>query len=144
MMEPRTRATICRTTNVRAGVKVRALSRRLFRHALAFVSRLGGARCVAFRYLASRCPDCRVLDSALHGATSINAAAVVSGEDTLLYVTKAGELASDLLYLAPGVSARLSAGFSAYGYVQFPVYQDVDGVQLTPKEIYSVGIRKTF
>jgi hypothetical protein len=50
----------------------------------------------------------------------------------------------DLLYLAPGVSARLGAGFSAYGYVQFPVYQDVNGVQLTPKEIYSVGIRKTF
>jgi hypothetical protein len=50
----------------------------------------------------------------------------------------------DLVYLAPGVSARLGAGFSAYGYVQFPVYQDVNGVQLTAKEIYSVGIRKTF
>ncbi|HEX4583630.1 MAG TPA: hypothetical protein VH183_02290 [Burkholderiaceae bacterium] len=50
----------------------------------------------------------------------------------------------DLLYLAPGVSARLGAGFSAYGYVQFPVYQDVNGVQLTPKQIYSVGLRKTF
>ena len=50
----------------------------------------------------------------------------------------------DLVYVAPGVSARLGAGFSAYGYVQFPVYQDVKGVQLTPKEIYSVGIRKTF
>jgi hypothetical protein len=50
----------------------------------------------------------------------------------------------DLLYLAPGVSARLGAGFSAYGYVQFPVYQDVNGVQLTPKQIYSAGIRKTF
>ena len=73
---------------------------------------------------ANWCPDCRVLDSALHGTKSINdrfvivkvdvgnfdknldlakryevplrkgipAAAVVSGEDTLLYVTKAGEL----------------------------------------------------
>lgn len=50
----------------------------------------------------------------------------------------------DLLYLAPGVSASLGAGFSAYGYVQFPVYQDVNGVQLTPKQIYSAGIRKTF
>jgi hypothetical protein len=28
--------------------------------------------------------------------------------------------------------------------VQFPVYQDVKGVQLTAKEIYSVGVRKTF
>jgi thioredoxin 1 len=75
---------------------------------------------------ANWCPDCRVLDSALHGATSINdrfvivkvdvgnfdknldlakryevplskgipAAALVGGEDTLLYVTKAGELAN--------------------------------------------------
>jgi hypothetical protein len=50
----------------------------------------------------------------------------------------------DLVYVAPGVSARLGAGFSAYGYVQFPVFQDVNGVQLTPKQIYSVGIRKTF
>jgi hypothetical protein len=50
----------------------------------------------------------------------------------------------DLLYLAPGVSASLGTGFSAYAYVQFPVYQDVSGVQLTPKEIYSAGIRKTF
>jgi len=50
----------------------------------------------------------------------------------------------DIVYLAPGVSAGLWAGFSAYAYVQFPVYQDVKGVQLTPKEIYSVGIRKTF
>jgi len=50
----------------------------------------------------------------------------------------------DLIYLAPGVSARLGAGFSAYAYVQFPVYQDVNGVQLTAKEIYSVGVRKTF
>jgi hypothetical protein len=50
----------------------------------------------------------------------------------------------DLVYLAPGVSASLGAGFSAYGYVQFPVYQDVNGVQLTAKQIYSVGIRKTF
>jgi protein disulfide-isomerase len=77
---------------------------------------------------ANWCPDCRVLDSALHGkgATSISdrfvvvkvdvgnfdrnldlakrydvplrkgipAAAVLSGNDTLLYVTKAGELAN--------------------------------------------------
>jgi len=50
----------------------------------------------------------------------------------------------DLVYLAPGVSASLGAGFSAYAYVQFPVYQDVNGEQLTAKEIYSVGIRKSF
>jgi hypothetical protein len=31
--------------------------------------------------------------------------------------------------IAPAISARLSAGFSAYGYVPFPVYQDVNGVE---------------
>jgi len=50
----------------------------------------------------------------------------------------------DLIYIAPGVSARLGGGFSAYAYVQFPLYQDVNGVQLTPKQIYSVGLRKSF
>ena len=50
----------------------------------------------------------------------------------------------NLIYLAPGVSARLGGGFSAYAYVQVPVYQDVKGVQLTPKEIVSLGIRKAF
>jgi len=50
----------------------------------------------------------------------------------------------NLVYIAPGVSGRIGGGFSAYAYVQFPVYQDVNGVQLTPKQIYSAGLRKTF
>jgi len=28
--------------------------------------------------------------------------------------------------------------------VQIPVFQNVSGVQLTPKEIFSVGLRKSF
>ena len=50
----------------------------------------------------------------------------------------------DLLYVAPGVSARLGEGFSAYAYVQVPIYQFVKGVQLTPAYILSLGVRKTF
>jgi hypothetical protein len=50
----------------------------------------------------------------------------------------------NLVYLAPGVSARLGGGFGAYAYVQIPVFQDVKGVQLTPKQIVSVGMRKSF
>ena len=49
-----------------------------------------------------------------------------------------------LIYVAPGVSAMLGNGLRAYAYVQVPVYQNVNGVQLTAKEIYSVGIRKSF
>ena len=50
----------------------------------------------------------------------------------------------NLIYLAPGVSARIGGGFSAFAYVQIPVFQNVSGVQLTPKEIFSVGLRKSF
>jgi hypothetical protein len=50
----------------------------------------------------------------------------------------------NLVYLAPGVSARLGGGFSAFAYVQVPVFQNVRGVQLTPKEIFSFGVRKSF
>ena len=50
----------------------------------------------------------------------------------------------NLLYLAPGVSATLGEGFRAYAYVQIPLAQNVNGVQLTAKEIISVGIRKSF
>lgn len=50
----------------------------------------------------------------------------------------------NLVYLAPGASARLGGGFSAYGYVQIPVYQDVKGVQLVPDRIFSLGIRYAY
>jgi hypothetical protein len=50
----------------------------------------------------------------------------------------------NLAYLAPGVSWLIGSGFSAFGYVQVPVYQDVKGVQLTPRYIFSTGIRKAF
>jgi len=50
----------------------------------------------------------------------------------------------NLMYLAPGVAATLGNGFRAYAYVQFPVYQSVNGVQLTARDIFSLGIRKSF
>jgi hypothetical protein len=67
--------------------------------------------------------------------TGVNASVAYDGTDLT---------GGNLLYIAPGVSARLGDGFSAYAYVQFPVYQDVTGVQLTPKQIYSAGLRKAF
>ncbi|MDE3010540.1 MAG: hypothetical protein KGI67_06585 [Pseudomonadota bacterium] len=50
----------------------------------------------------------------------------------------------NLLYLAPGVSARLGDGFSAYAYLQLPIYQNVAGVQLVARYIASLGVRKNF
>lgn len=50
----------------------------------------------------------------------------------------------DLAYLAPGVAASLGEGITGYAYVQLPIYQDVTGVQLTPRYILSLGLRKAF
>ena len=44
------------------------------------------------------------------------------------------------LYLAPGLSARVSRHLSAYGIVQLPLYQRVRGYQLAPKYSLSFGL----
>jgi hypothetical protein len=49
-----------------------------------------------------------------------------------------------LVYLSPGASAPLSAKVSVYGFVQIPVYQNLDGVQLAPTFTTSLGARYVF
>jgi hypothetical protein len=49
-----------------------------------------------------------------------------------------------LLYVSPGVTASVSTQVSLYGFVQLPVYQDVNGVQLAPRYIASLGVRYSF
>ena len=49
-----------------------------------------------------------------------------------------------LVYLTPGLSVPVTSRVSLYGFVQVPVYQDVRGVQLTPKTTVSVGARFSF
>ncbi len=46
-----------------------------------------------------------------------------------------------LIYLSPGVSAPLSSKMSVYAFVQVPVYQNLDGVQLAPTFATSLGAR---
>ena len=48
---------------------------------------------------------------------------------------------STLGYLSPGLTAELAPGVSGYVYVQLPVYQRVNGLQLEPKWLLSVGLR---
>ena len=48
------------------------------------------------------------------------------------------------LYLAPGVSADLSGRLTAFGFVQVPVYQRVNGFQLAPKVTLSAGLSYRF
>jgi hypothetical protein len=49
-----------------------------------------------------------------------------------------------LVYISPGVAFPVSDTVSLYGFVQVPIYQDVRGVQLTPKYTASIGARYSF
>ncbi len=49
-----------------------------------------------------------------------------------------------LAYLAPGVSVRVGGGTSVYGFVQLPVYQSVNSLQLTPQYTLTLGVRQSF
>ena len=46
-----------------------------------------------------------------------------------------------LVYLSPGVTAEPAANASAFVFVQLPVYQRVNGLQLEPRWILSAGLR---
>jgi len=46
-----------------------------------------------------------------------------------------------LVYLSPGVSAGVTKNVSVYGFVQAPLYQNVNGYQLAPRYTASLGLR---
>ena len=49
-----------------------------------------------------------------------------------------------LAYLAPGALYRVGGGTSVYGFVQLPVYQNVVGLQLSPRYTVTVGVSHSF
>jgi hypothetical protein len=49
-----------------------------------------------------------------------------------------------LAYLAPGVMARVGGGTSVYGFVQLPIYQNVNSLQLAARYTVTVGVRQSF
>lgn len=49
-----------------------------------------------------------------------------------------------LAYLAPGVSVRVGGGTSVYGFLQLPVYQSVNSLQLVPAYTLTLGVRQSF
>ena len=49
-----------------------------------------------------------------------------------------------LAYLSPGVGFRVSGHVDGFAFVQLPVYQRVNGLQLEPKVLGSVGFRYRF
>ena len=46
--------------------------------------------------------------------------------------------------LSPGAGIALAKGLTAYGFVQIPVYQHVEGVQIAPRWSATAGISYTF
>ena len=64
----------------------------------------------------------------------------VSTGGTLAYLSTGGTLA----YLSPGVVVPISQKASVYGFVQLPVYRNVNGVQLAPRYTASVGVHYAF
>ncbi len=55
-----------------------------------------------------------------------------------------GSTGGTLLYLTPGMVAAVSDRITLYAFVQIPIYQYVNGVQLTPYWIPSAGVRYAF
>jgi len=49
-----------------------------------------------------------------------------------------------LLDLSPGVSVQINDGLHAYAFVQLPLYQRVNGLQLAPRWTASIGIHYAF
>ncbi len=52
-----------------------------------------------------------------------------------------GNSGGTFVYLSPGVTAEIGDHTSAFAFVQLPVYQRVNGVQLHPQWLMSLGIR---
>lgn len=48
------------------------------------------------------------------------------------------------LYLSPGVTAKLTDKVKVYGFVQLPLYQNLNGYQLAPKATFTLGTRFEF
>lgn len=51
---------------------------------------------------------------------------------------------STLAYLSPGVTATLSDRLKAYAFVQLPVYQRVNGLQIEPRRSLSAGLHYAY
>lgn len=49
-----------------------------------------------------------------------------------------------LAYLAPGALWRVGSGLSLYGFVQLPVYQNVNSLQIVPQYTLTLGMRQSF
>ena len=83
------------------------------------------------------------LTSTVHLLGQINGR--MSGKDDVGQTDENRDLTGGrYVYLSPGLRILLGAKTSIYGFVQLPVYQHVNGLQLTSKANYLAGIHKSF
>lgn len=83
----------------------------------------------------------RVLSDKLSGIVQLNA--VVKGRDQGINAEPA-DSGGRFLYLSPGLSYDVSPTIRAYAFFQHPVYQRVNGVQLTANHSFVVGVSTHF
>ena len=51
---------------------------------------------------------------------------------------------STVVYASPGVTFGLQPGTKVYGFIQLPLYQDYNGLQLAPRVTASLGLVHRF
>ncbi len=47
-------------------------------------------------------------------------------------------------YLSPGISVKLTSRMNAFAFVQLPIWQRVNGLQLEPRQLWSLGAQYRF
>jgi hypothetical protein len=66
------------------------------------------------------------------------------GKDSGREADQPDDTGGNFLYLSPGASWNLTKALQLYGFVQVPVYQDVNGVQITAEYAVVVGMSVRF
>ena len=68
---------------------------------------------------------------------------VHSGHDRGANADEANSSGS-FVYLSPGLTVSISKQTRLYGYLQLPLYQNVEGFQLAPRWTATAGVRYAF
>jgi hypothetical protein len=55
-----------------------------------------------------------------------------------------GNSGATLLYVSPGANLKFNSHLNAFAFLQLPVYQRVNGLQLLPSRFFSVGMQYSF
>ena len=66
------------------------------------------------------------------------------GKDSGREADQPDDTGGDFLYLSPGASLNLTKALQLYGFVQLPIYQEVNGVQITAEYAVVVGLSVRF